>query len=134
MADTKLEKYTYAIGRRKTATATVRLFLGKGVSTVNNKPVNEMFPSKIDQRKIASPFKAIGKETDFYFTAVTNGGGTTGQSGAVRHALSRALAELNPDYRLALKPLGYLTRDPRMVERKKTGLRKARKSEQYSKR
>lgn len=134
MADKKTAKYTYSVGRRKTASATVRLYEGAGQNTVNGKPLDEFFPVLLDQKKVLRPLKVLGKAKDFYFTAQTKGGGTTGQAGAVRHALSRALVEYSSDFRGDLKKEGLMTRDPRMVERKKTGLRKARKSEQFSKR
>ncbi|KXK26208.1 MAG: 30S ribosomal protein S9 [candidate division WS6 bacterium OLB20] len=134
MADKKTDKYSYAKGRRKTASATVRLFAGTGQNTVNEKPLEEFFPVKLDQRRVMKPLQVLGKLKDFHFTARTTGGGTTGQAGAVRHALTRALVDYDQTYRGDLKKEGLLTRDPRMVERKKTGLRKARKSEQFSKR
>lgn len=131
---TKIDKYTYAKGRRKTSNATVRLFEGKGESLINGKPLEEVFPSKTDKAIIHAPLTELGKMKDFYFTARTAGGGKSGQRGAIVHALARALVEYEPEYRVELKPKGYLMRDPRMVERKHTGFRKARKSEQYSKR
>src|SRR3989304_7555999 len=114
-------KYTYARGRRKNAVAAVRLYEGKGDSMINNKPFAQYFPAKIDQKTVLSPLTALEKQTVFYFTVKATGGGVTGQKEAVRHALSRALIKVDPSYRLGLKPLGFLKRDPRMVERKKTG-------------
>ncbi|MFQ5492824.1 MAG: 30S ribosomal protein S9 [Candidatus Dojkabacteria bacterium] len=134
MADAKLAKYAYAKGRRKNAVATIRLFSGKGQSSVNDKTFEERYPGKSDQKYILEPFAVLGKAGSFYFTAKTVGGGVRGQAGAIRHALSRALLLVDPTFRGELKKHGFLTRDPRMVERKKTGLRKARKAEQYSKR
>lgn len=132
-AEKKLQ-YTYALGRRKTSTATVRLYEGKGITTINEKPLETVYPAKLDQQTIFSPLLALEKKDKFYFTAKTKGGGVKSQAEAIRHALSRALVKFDKEFRTTLKPLGYLTRDPRMVERKKTGLRKARKHEQYSKR
>ncbi len=130
----KLDKYTYAKGRRKNAIAMVRLFTGKGASLINNKPVAQVYPSRFDQRIINGPFITLESADKFYFTAKTTGGGIAGQKEAIRHALSRALVKFDETFRPALKAQGFMTRDPRMVERKHTGMRKARKKEQYSKR
>ncbi|MCA9383508.1 30S ribosomal protein S9, partial [Candidatus Dojkabacteria bacterium] len=124
----------YALGRRKTSTATVRLYEGKGDSTVNGKPLAEIYPSKIDKAIIHSPLKTIDKIGEFYFTVRTAGGGIKGQRDAIVHGLARALVDYDEAFKQPLKKEGFLTRDPRMVERKHTGFRKARKSEQYSKR
>lgn len=127
--------YTYTIGRRKTATATVRLYEGKGESMINGKSLSEVYPSKIEQVQLLAPFATLEKQSDdFYFTAKVTGSGPQSQLQAIRHGIARALAKLDPQDKKALKVAGFITRDPRMVERKKPGLRKARKSEQYSKR
>jgi small subunit ribosomal protein S9 len=128
-------KYIYKIGRRKTAVATVRLFEGKGDSQINGKAISEMYVNKIEQQKVVKPFTLLNLDTNaYYFSAKTNGGGISAQLDAVVMGISRALASMSLEFRTPLKRAGLLTRDPRMVERKKTGLRKARKREQYSKR
>ena len=129
------DKYYYSLGRRKTSTATIRLFEGTGKSEVNKKTLEEVYPSKVEQAKIFEPF--VVAELDpkkFYFTAVTSGGGIFGQLDAIRLGLSRSIVKMDPERKTFLKKAGLMTRDPRMVERKKTGLRKARKKEQFSKR
>lgn len=130
----KKQKYYYALGRRKNAVATVRLYEGKGESTVNGKPLEKIYASKIDKSIINAPLRAIDKVGEFYFTVKAVGGGKMGQRGAIVHALARAIIEYDDSLKKALKVHGFLTRDSRMVERKHTGKRKARKSEQYSKR
>lgn len=130
-----MNKYVYALGRRKTATATVRLFPSGGESTVNGKPVNEVFPTDDLMHEVMAPFRTLDlKPNTLMFTAMVSGGGTYSQVGAVKLALARCLSKQDAAYHKPLKDAGLLTRDPRMVERKKTGRRKARKSEQYSKR
>lgn len=129
------DKYFYALGRRKTATATVRLYNGGGVNMVNDKPVEELFVFDTYKALLAAPFKVAGlNPEDFHFTAVTKGSGSVAQLDAIKLAISKTLVQLNPELRKTLKTAGFLTRDPRMVERKKPGLLKARKAEQYSKR
>lgn len=132
MAETN--KYTYSLGRRKTSTATVRLFEGKGESTVNDKNLKEYFPLKNDQKVALKPLYVLEKSKDFYITAVVKGGGKKSQREAISHGLARALVVLDEGNRTLLKKDSLLTRDDRMVERKKTGLVKARKAPQYSKR
>lgn len=128
-------KYFYAIGRRKTSVATVRLYNESGKSKVNDKDLEKVYIHDYEKRKIFQPFEAGGlKIKDFYFTAVTKGGGKISQLSAIQLGLARAIVKYNPDLKTLLKKEGLLTRDPRMVERKKTGLKKARKAEQYSKR
>lgn len=127
-------KYTYARGRRKTSSATVRIFEGKEMITFNGKPLDEIYPRKVDQEKVMKPLKSVGKDKNMFFHAKATGGGSNAQIAAVQHALARALVKLDESFRPVLKPLGFLTRDPRMVERKKTGLKKARKAPQFSKR
>lgn len=129
------EKYIYKIGRRKTSVATVRLFESKGESLVNNKQLDEAVSSDYDKSTLLKPFRVLDLDVkNFHFTARVIGGGVSSQIGAMVLGISRALASLDESYRKPLKSAGLLTRDPRMVERKKTGLHKARKREQYSKR
>lgn len=127
--------YIYAIGRRKTAIAKVRLIKnGKGLYTVNGKPMEEFFTTWESRSMVTSPVKIAGLEGAVDVSAMTTGGGLMGQAEAVRLGIARALIELNPTYRKTLKKLGYLMRDPRAKERKKPGLRKARRAPQWSKR
>jgi small subunit ribosomal protein S9 len=124
----------HKIGRRKTAIARVYISEGKGNITVNKRDLNEYFPTATLQYKVKQPFSLT--ETDGSYDVKVNvyGGGITGQAEAVRLALSRALCEIDEENRQVLKPEGLLTRDPRMVERKKFGQKKARKKFQFSKR
>ncbi len=127
--------YLYAIGRRKTAIAKVRLIKnGKGLMTVNGRPMEEFFTTHESRSMIVSPIKIAGLEGAVDVSAEVVGGGIMGQADAIRLGISRALCELNPTYRKTLKKLGYLKRDPRAKERKKPGLRKARRAPQWSKR
>jgi small subunit ribosomal protein S9 len=127
--------YYYALGRRKASVATIRLYEGEGLSTINGKNLRDVYPSDSDVREIYQPITAIGsKDKDFYFTIVAKGGGVRGQVGAIKLALARALVKLSEENKPKLKPFGLLTRDPRVVERKKVGLVKARKAPQFSKR
>lgn len=129
------DKYFYAIGRRKTSTATVRLFNSKGESTINDKPLKTIYGDAVSLKQINEPFIAAELDPkDFYFTLKTSGGGTVSQIGAIKLGISRAIVKMDEDKKTLLKKAGLMTRDPRMVERKKTGLRKARKKEQFSKR
>jgi small subunit ribosomal protein S9 len=134
MEEKKLNKYFYALGRRKTSVATIRLFEGKGDNTINGLSIKKLYPSKTDNEIILEPVKVLDILNNVYFTAKVSGGGKSSQKEAIRHALSRALVKYDETFKSVLKPKGFLTRDPRMVERKHTGFRKARKSEQYSKR
>lgn len=122
------------IGRRKTAVARVILRSGNGKITVNDKEFEHFFPQLLSREDILLPFRATDTLGKFDVHAKVNGGGTTGQAQSVRLGISRALLEMNPDYRVQLKAEGLLTRDPRMVERKKFGQKKARKRFQFSKR
>ena len=122
------------VGRRKTAVARVILKNGNGKITVNNKEFEQFFPQLLSREDILLPLKVTDNEGKYDIHVNVNGGGTTGQAQAVRLGISRALVEINPDYRSALKVDGLLTRDPRMVERKKYGRPKARKRFQFSKR
>jgi small subunit ribosomal protein S9 len=129
-----MEKYIYAKGRRKTAVATIRLFEGKQESLINEKPITEVIKDKFDKDNVFFPLTIVDSKDKYYFTAKVKGSGVKAQQGAIVHALSRALASIDPGFKDALKKAKLLTRDERMVERKKTGLRKARKAPQYSKR
>ncbi|MDA0564289.1 30S ribosomal protein S9 [Streptomonospora sp. S1-112] len=122
-------------GRRKTAIARVRILPGAGEWRINGKPLEVYFPDKVHQQLIKEPLVALSLEGAYDVFARINGGGPSGQAGALRHGLARALAGLDPEnFRPVLKKAGYLTRDDREVERKKAGLKKARKAPQYSKR
>jgi len=122
------------IGRRKTSVARVYLTAGKGAITVNKRDVKVYFPSEILQTIINQPMTAVSVLGNYDVKANIKGGGTTGQAEALRMAIARALCEVNAEFRPALKKEGFLTRDPRMVERKKYGRRKARRRFQFSKR
>ncbi len=124
----------HKIGRRKTAVARVYVSEGKGAITVNNRDLSDYFPTATLQYKVKQPFALTDNEDNFDVKVNVYGGGITGQAEAVRLALSRAMCELDEENRTALKPEGLLTRDPRMVERKKFGQKKARKKFQFSKR
>ena len=124
----------HKIGRRKTAVARVYISKGKGNITVNKKDVNNYFPTATLQYKVNQPLALTNNEDNFDIKVNVFGGGATGQAEAVRLAISRALCEINEENRVVLKPEGLLTRDPRMVERKKFGQKKARKKFQFSKR
>lgn len=131
----KSGEYVYAVGRRKTATAVTKLYTGgKGVITVNKKPFDTYFTTFANRSAVTAPLKAVGMDNAVTIDIVAKGGGLTGQSDAARHGIARALIELNPSYRLALKKLGFLTRDPRKKERKKFGFRGARRAPQWAKR
>lgn len=134
--ETKVElaKFYSATGRRKRSTATIHLFEGKGDLIVNDKPIGEYFAGSIKEMEYGSPMKALGLETSFFGTIKVRGGGTTGQLGAVRLAIARAILKFDESHRPVLRKRGLLTRDPREVERKKYNLHKARKAHQYSKR
>jgi small subunit ribosomal protein S9 len=125
---------TNAIGRRKCAVARVYIKEGTGVITVNGRDFKEYFPTAILQNTVLQAFEISGTVGTFDITANLNGGGITGQAGALRLGISRVLCELDPARRPALKAEGLMRRDPRMVERKKFGQKKARKRFQFSKR
>ena len=143
MAEEKVEKtnnkkYRYATGRRKSAIAKVRIYDGKieksGI-TVNDKDYKNYFSdNNILVEKICSPLKLLKLEDKFYISAKVLGGGPNGQAEAVRLGISRVLLKMNEDYKTELKANGFLTRDPRKVERKKPGLKKARRAPQWKKR
>ena len=124
----------HKIGRRKTAVARVYLTEGEGKITVNKKELNNYFPTGTLQYKVNQPLVLTNNEGNFDINVNVYGGGISGQAEAIRLALSRAMCELDEENRLILKPEGLLTRDPRMVERKKFGQKKARKKFQFSKR
>ncbi|MEY8019402.1 30S ribosomal protein S9 [Muriicola sp. SD30] len=124
----------HKIGRRKTAVARVYLSKGKGAITINKRELAEYFPTATLQYKVKQPFAITNNEDSYDVNVNVYGGGITGQAEAIRLALSRALCEIDAEHRLTLKPEGLLTRDPRMVERKKFGQKKARKKFQFSKR
>lgn len=124
----------HKIGRRKTAVARVYLSEGKGDITINKKPLADYFPTATLQYKINQPLQLTESAGKFDLKISVLGGGPNGQAEAVRLAISRALCAVDVEHRLALKPEGLLTRDPRMVERKKFGQKKARKKFQFSKR
>jgi len=123
-----------ATGRRKEAIARVRLVPGSGTWKINGRTLEEYFPNKVHQQLVNDPFKVTDLEGRFDVIARIHGGGTSGQAGALRLGIARALIEVEPDDRPALKKEGFLTRDSRIKERKKYGLKKARKAPQYSKR
>ncbi len=128
-------KYFEAVGRRKTAVARVRIFTrGEKVILVNNKAFDVYFPMRKLQEVVKSPLVKMDCLDKFRITVILKGGGFNGQAEALRHGITRALVKLNPDFRQELKKAGYLTRDPRMRERKKFGLKRARRAPQWQKR
>jgi small subunit ribosomal protein S9 len=122
------------VGRRKEAIVRVRLLPGTGQFTLNGRSIEDYFPNKVHQQLIREPFVILEKAEQYDVVGLLHGGGTSGQAGALRLGIARALIEIDPDDRPALKKAGFLTRDPRVTERKKYGLKKARKAPQYSKR
>lgn len=131
----KTRNYFYANGKRKTSVASVRLISeGKGAVVINNRPFENYFPVLTDQDKVVSPLKLTGNLKIFDVSVKVNGGGVHSQAEAVRHGISKALLLFNGEYRSVLKPLGYLTRDSRVKERKKYGLKRARRAPQWQKR
>ena len=132
MAD---KRYYQGTGRRKTAVARVRLFPGSGEFVVNGKQITEYFGMRdLFQKELARPLELTGNAASFNVLVKVRGGGVAGQVGAVRHGIARALLDLNAELRPTLKKAGLLTRDPRVKERKKPGLKRARKRPQYTKR
>jgi small subunit ribosomal protein S9 len=124
-----------SVGRRKEAVVRVRLIPGgSGDFKLNGRTLEDYFPNKVHQQLIKEPFVNLERENQYDVIAILNGGGITGQAGALRLAIARALIAIEPDDRPAMKKAGFLTRDPRVKERKKYGLKKARKAPQYSKR
>ncbi len=122
------------VGRRKEAVVRVRLLPGAGRYSLNGRTLENYFPNKVHQQLVNEPFTTLERAEQYDVVARLAGGGTSGQAGALRLAIARALQEIDPDDRGALKKAGFLTRDPRVKERKKYGLKKARKAPQYSKR
>ena len=134
VATVKLTNATYATGKRKDSVARVYLVPGKGQIVINDKPVAEYFRRPVLQMIIAQPFGVTKRETAYDVHAMVMGGGLSGQAGAVKHGISKALEKAEPELRAALKTAGFLPRDSRVVERKHYGVRKARRSTQFSKR
>ena len=136
MADTIKGEYYYGMGRRKTAVARVRLYPnGDGSITINGKS-NRLYFGQRDAvtSTMTAPLRLLDLGNEYTMTVRVVGGGITGQAGAVRHAVARALVRVNPEWKPTLRKAGFLTRDPRMKERKKPGLKRARKAPQYTKR
>ena len=127
-------RYYEAVGRRKRATARVRLYPGEGEVVINGKPLQEYFGRPQDRRDVMAPFELTESQNRFNLSVLVRGGGVTGQAHAVRHGISRALLVADPESKAALRRAGFLTRDPREKERKKPGLKRARKAPQYTKR
>lgn len=121
-------------GRRKRSVARVRFTPGSGAVTVNGRPVDDYFPSKVQREALLEPLEVTETAETFDIDATIHGGGTTGQAGALRLGIARGLVEIDAEHRDVLKKAGFLTRDPRKKESKKYGLKKARKAPQYSKR
>ncbi len=134
MATKKAEIEYLATGRRKTAIARVRVLQGAGKITINGRPFEEYFPTTDLRLIVEEPFKALEAAGKFDVIALCEGGGVPGQAGALRHGISRALLQVDENYRAILKKAGLLTRDPRMKERKKPGQPGARRRFQFSKR
>ena len=135
MAETTKTTFERAVGRRKTASARVRLFPnGKGSVTINERELTNYFPVALMQQKVLSPLEVTGKQKTFDITIKVVGGGVHSQAEAVRHAIARALVKWNADLKPALKAEGFLTRDSRAKERKKPGKHKARRGHQWRKR
>ncbi|MBL4694878.1 30S ribosomal protein S9 [Candidatus Gracilibacteria bacterium] len=130
----KSGRYHYANGKRKSAVARVRLYKGKGEIIINNKVIGEFCSVKTDIGLIKSPLKLIGADKDFDITILVTGGGTSAQAQAARHGIAKALVEVDAANKTVLKKEGFLTRDARTKERKKFGLKRARKAPQFSKR
>ncbi|OPX16215.1 30S ribosomal protein S9 [Gordonia sp. i37] len=129
-----IDRPIQTVGRRKEAVVRVRLVPGSGQFHLNGRTIEEYFPNKVHQQLIKAPLVTVERTESFDIYAKLVGGGPSGQAGALRLAIARALIEVTPEDRPALKKAGFLTRDPRAVERKKYGLKKARKASQYSKR
>lgn len=129
------KKYNYANGKRKTSVARVKLFEnGTGVITVNEMSLEKFCTTKVHVEVVKSPLKMIGKVKEFDVEVKVIGGGITGQAEAMRHGIAKALVDLNPEFRATLKRAGMLTRDARVKERKKYGLKRARRAPQWAKR
>ena len=131
---TSAKPYFYGTGRRKKSVARVRLYAGTGSITVNGRDVDDYFGLETLKLIINQPFGVTSTEGKFDVVCTAKGGGISGQAGAIRHGIARALLQADETYRPALKKAGFLTRDPRMKERKKYGLKAARRASQFSKR
>ncbi|MCC8196243.1 MAG: 30S ribosomal protein S9 [Ruminococcus sp.] len=126
--------YFYGTGRRKSSVARVRLYQGTGKVTINGRDIDDYFGLETLKLIVRQPLKLVGVDSTFDVVCTVAGGGVTGQAGAIRHGISRALLQYNNELRPQLKAAGFLTRDPRMKERKKYGLKAARRAPQFSKR
>ena len=124
----------YSTGRRKSSSARVYIVKGSGNIMINNRPLDEYFGRETARMVVRQPLEVVNKTSDFDVKVFVKGGGNTGQAGAIRHGITRALMEYDEALRSTLRKAGYVTRDAREVERKKVGLHKARKRPQYSKR
>ena len=131
---TSAKPYFYGTGRRKSSVARVRVYPGAGSITINGKDIDQYFGLETLKLIINQPFEVTGTMGKFDIVATVAGGGLSGQAGAIRHGLARALLLADESYRVPLKKAGFLTRDPRMKERKKYGLKAARRAPQFSKR
>ena len=129
-----VDRPVQTVGRRKEAIVRIRLVPGTGSFTLNGRTLDSYFPNKVHQQLIREPLVTLERDGQYDIIASLRGGGVTGQAGALRLAIARALIDLQPEDRPILKKAGFLTRDPRVKERKKYGLKKARKAPQYSKR
>ena len=128
------QHYFYGTGRRKTSVARVRLYPGAGAFVVNGKPMEEVFARSLHQVQMLTPLRATGNAGKFNVQVKVEGGGASGWAGAIRHGIARALVEADGNAKPQLRKLGLLTRDPREKERKKFGLKRARKAPQFTKR
>ena len=128
------QDYFYGTGRRKSAVARVRLYPGAGAFVINGRPMEEVFNRPLHQAQILTPLRATGNAGKFNVQVKVEGGGITGWAGAIRHGIARALVAADENTKPQLRKLGLLTRDPRVKERKKYGLKRARKAPQYTKR
>ena len=126
--------YFYGTGRRKDSVARVRVYTGTGKITINDRDIDNYFGLETLKLIVRSPLVLLGLDGKYDVAVRVSGGGVSGQAGAIRHGLSRALVTLNPEYRASLKAAGFMTRDPSMKERKKYGLKAARRAPQFSKR
>ncbi len=134
MAQTQAPTAQNGTGRRKEAVVRVRLVPGTGQFVLNGRSLEDYFPTRAHRMIVQGPLRTVGKEKELDVFAKLSGGGVSGQAGALRHGIARALIELEPELRPALKEEGFLTRDAREKERRKYGLKKARKAPQFSKR
>ena len=131
---TSAKPYFYGTGRRKSSVARVRIMPGTGVITINGRDIDDYFGLGTLKLIVNQPFETTNTQGTFDLICTVKGGGVSGQAGAIRHGLARALLQADPNYRSVLKKAGFLTRDPRMKERKKYGLKAARRAPQFSKR